>query len=54
MCLKQGFPREQLQVVVKNLMQTTKIPHKFILTEEQLVQIAVENDISIAQGICLC
>jgi len=51
--LKQGLPREQLQIFIKTLMQTTEIPGKFILTEEQLVQIAIENDISIAKGICL-
>jgi hypothetical protein len=32
-------------------MQTTKIPDKFKLTEEQLIQIAMEENISIADGI---
>jgi hypothetical protein len=53
MCLEQGLSPDQLQVYVKQLIQTTEIPDKFILTEEQLVQIAIEENISLAQGICL-
>jgi hypothetical protein len=51
-CLEQGLPTDQLQVYVTKLMQITDIPDKFLLTEEQLVQIAIEEDISIAQGTC--
>lgn len=50
--MKQGFSSDQLQHYVKKLIQTAKIPDKLILTKEQLVQIIVEEDISLAEGIC--
>jgi hypothetical protein len=54
MCLEQGLLKEQLPDYVEKLMQTTEIPDKFKLTEKQLVQIAMGENMSIAQGICLC
>ncbi len=53
MCLKQDLPKEQWHAYVQKLMQTTEVPDKFRLTEEQLIQIATEENISIAQGIYL-
>jgi hypothetical protein len=54
MCLKQNLPKEQWQVYIEKLVKTTDAPDKFLLTEEQLVQIAIEENISIAEGIYLC
>ncbi len=51
MCMKQDHSKEQWQAYVKKLMETTEISDKFLLTEEQLVQIAIEENISIEQGI---
>jgi hypothetical protein len=53
MCLKQDLPTEKLQVYIEELMKTTKIPDKFKLTEEQLIQIAIEDNISMTDGIHL-
>ncbi|CAF0769866.1 unnamed protein product [Adineta steineri] len=46
-CLKQGLHAEQLEVYFENLIQTIEIPDKFQLTEEQLNQIVIEENIPI-------
>ena len=50
--MKENDPQEQWEFFVAKLMQTTPTPNRFVLTEEQLVQIAMEENLSIAQGIC--
>lgn len=54
MCLKQNFSYDQLQTYVKELIETNKLPNRFVLTDEQLVRIAIEENISLAESICLC
>lgn len=50
MCMQEDDSEEQWQTYVEKLMRTTQIPDKFLFTEEQLVQIAMEENISISQG----
>ena len=54
MCMQENDSEEQWQTYVEKLMRTTQMPDKFLFTEEQLVQIAMEENISISQGNCFC
>ena len=49
-CLKQGVPPEHLQSHLAQLIPTVGVPDKFELTAEQLVQIAIRENVSIAQS----
>jgi positive regulator of sigma E activity len=53
MCLKQDLSTQQQQLYFKKLTQITEIPNKFKLTEEQLVQIAIEENILIGDSMYL-
>ena len=49
-CLKQGVLPEHLQSHLAQVIQTVDVPDKFELTAEQLVQIAIRENIPIAQS----
>jgi positive regulator of sigma E activity len=53
LCLKQDLSTQQQQLYFKKLTQITDIPDKFKLTEEQLVQIAIEENILIGDSMYL-
>ena len=48
-CLKQGVPAEHLQSHLAQLIPPVDVPDKFELTAKQLVQIAIRENVSIAQ-----
>lgn len=50
-CLKQGFSKEQVEADFKKFEKTTTIAQNFELSEEQLVQIAMEEEVSMSDGI---
>ncbi|UJR22823.1 hypothetical protein I4U23_025853 [Adineta vaga] len=48
-CLKQNLSMEPTHLYLEKLIQTTEVTDRFQLTEEQLIQIAFEENIQIAE-----
>ncbi|CAF4798268.1 unnamed protein product, partial [Rotaria socialis] len=52
-CAKQDLTTAPIQSYLQKLLEEVQLTDEFKLTEEQLIQIAIEENISLADGIKL-